>query len=341
MQKILYLRNSSASFVQQDLDELTKIYEVVDFVYINKGIFQNLKSQFNLLNLLLKLPKNTIVYTWFADYHAFLPAFLGFNQIVVIGGYDVIYAPKFKYGTFNKPWRKLIVKYILKKATKLLPVSNHILNEMLVNAKNKELQKKSKVVYNAIKINYKLVDYKYYKNRKIDFTCVSLANDIFRYEIKGIDRFIELVKFYPEKNFVLIGVSEKLQKDKSFERYTNLIVYEFIERENLKEILSESKYICQFSRFESFGLALLEGMSFGAIPLTMNNIASKEILEKCIHLEQGIYKEFNCSLIDEYVNQIETHENEIGKISIDVAASFSLENRIKIIKEVINNEKIN
>ena len=76
------------------------------------------------------LPQARAVYGCFADYHLVLPAWLcarrGVPLLVRLGGYDGNTLPKLGYGVFASRWRAPLARFVLRRATLLLPVTSSL-----------------------------------------------------------------------------------------------------------------------------------------------------------------------------------------------------------------------
>ena len=137
---ILFFYKEKSSFVQEDLRILTAIAQIKEFSFTldnRKGklifAFSIISNYFRQLILMMKymLKNDILVYCWFADYHSFVPTFIGtwFNipVVTVLGGYDCIKMKKLNYGVFISSWRRPQAKFVLNNSDLLLPVDKTLI----------------------------------------------------------------------------------------------------------------------------------------------------------------------------------------------------------------------
>lgn len=159
-------------------------------------------------------------------------------------------------------------------ANKLLPVSLHTRNELEKNV-NYDLSKKCEVMYNAFNSMFQCDN----KNSKEDIVVtVCLTNSIKTIFIKGVDFYIDVAKELPNITFYIVGISGKAKIYLENKISDNVILIEKVPQKVLKSIYCRSKVICQFSRHEAFGVALLEGISCNCFPVGYKQAATGEIL---------------------------------------------------------------
>lgn len=107
---------------------------------------------------------------------------------------------------------------------------------------------------------------------------------------KNIDEYLEFINYYYNKNrnkkkSILITDTLKTPIENK-----NMKVFFNLNRSKLNSIISRTEYIMSFSDYEGFGLALLEGISGGCIPICKNNMSFNLILKKFRSL---MFKDFN------------------------------------------------
>jgi glycosyltransferase involved in cell wall biosynthesis len=201
------------------------------------------------------------------------------KTIVVAGGYDVVSLPEIDYGLIRHKKTIKRVKFVLNYATLILPFSNHSKGEILKisNPKN-------------IKTLYLGVDTKKYKpGSKKDIVATIGGITTQTLKRKGLETFVRSSTNMPEFTFYLIGkhfdegaVSylKSISKD-------NLIYTGYLEKEDLLNILSNTKVYVQVSAHEGFGLALAESMSCGCIPIVTKKGSIPEVVG-----DKGLYVPF-------------------------------------------------
>ena len=221
--------------------------------------FNVVPCYFNIRNLFF-LPflvcKSDVLFIWFASYHAFISTIFSklFSKkvIVVTGGYDVACEKEINYGLMRNPLLKRVVKFVLKNADKILAVSEF----------NKgEIQKylgvgNAEVIYNGIDSS------KFYpqgnkENLVITVGFISWEN----IKRKGLETFTKAAKYLPDTKFVVIGkaIDDSVNYLKSIAS-GNVEFAGFVSHRELLEYYQKAKVYCQFSYYESFGIALAEAM---------------------------------------------------------------------------------
>jgi glycosyltransferase involved in cell wall biosynthesis len=274
--RILFIHPGMSTFVRQDFDSLCTEFSVRNFFYQpGKSLIKNLRGQIRLFSWLsFQIWWCDYVFIWFADYHSALPVIfaklLRKKSIIVIGGYEVSYFPEIGYGSRSNPLRFYLTKFSIKNANMNLPVSNFVETEMykLFGEVN------SIMVHNGVQIseNSKL------KNNREGFLTVAVCSDEQRYRLKGIDLYIAAATHFPDEKFIIVGGSKEfiLQKTSLPE---NVTIHPPLFSDELSNYYSRAKYYCQFSMVESFGLAVVEAMSYGCIPIVVDRGALKEVVD--------------------------------------------------------------
>jgi len=320
--KAILVAPLNSSFVKTDISILSIEYEVKVFIVGNhKGIYYLIRLFKFCIFLLINLYKTKLYYSWFADYHSFILTIFSkiFNikTIVCVGGYDAVYLKEFKYGILNNTLRGMISKITVKLSDKVFFSSNFL---KLTYQKNEDFRNDSKyhVIYPAFEEPFLVPNT---NSKKIQFICISYCNDIHRAHIKGIDRFLSLAKIFNDYDFVLVGVSQKFMNDDIFKGISNLKIYNELSRNMIFKLLNESLFICQLSRFEAFGLAVLEGIYFKCIPIIANDTGLVEMvtdLPLTIFIEQS-------DVLNDYEPKIIQLINDFKNFEIDFKSNFNTE----------------
>ena len=260
---MLFFSAYNAPFVQKDIQILRKEYS------LESACGNKLKK--SIWNYLLifwgsmwQIQRSDLIYCWFADYRArtgvFWSKFFRKKCAVVIGGYEV------KALLYDNVEPKAISShfyFILKNADLIINVSDHYqkrLCEIFPQFTAKMVR-----IYNGIEINQQGMEI--LKKEKLVLTVCS-GNTAARYMEKGIDLFIKAAQNLPAYQFVIIGPEGNL-KEKIAEKINsdNLVIIPPMAEESLNEWYQKTKVYCQFSRNESFGLAVVEAMSWQCVPV--------------------------------------------------------------------------
>ena len=278
--RILFVKHLNSSFIRRDEVLLAQHHRLKVFHFSqNKGwrvVFGLVRQFFVMLWL---IPQSHLVYIWFADFHAVIPSILGraFRRkvVIIIGGVDASYLPEYRYGTKTRLFGKLSVKLSTRLATHLLPVSIFTKNALLTNI-SPQLETKTRVIYNCFDAPFLSADNEY--RREILTVC--LASRVNTLYIKGVDFFIEVARALPELSFSVVGPHGEAYNFLMQTKPDNLNVIKPLSHDELQQTLLRSKIICQFSRHEAFGLALLEGIASGCFPIGYDFGGTAEILQQ-------------------------------------------------------------
>jgi len=284
-EKAIFIQSSSATFVKKDIALLKQHFDVKVYKYPNRGGLIYIYDQVLIIAWLIKNIRNTkFIYFWFLDHYILSTLLIAkiFQKpaIGIIAGYESTSIPKLNYGAHRKKWRSILIKISAFLCTSIIAVSNYSADKFLFHT-SKKLSNKIHICYNSIDTN--LFKENKAKKRKVNsFLTICGGSSINRAKIKGIDDFISLAKENSENSYTIVGLSGKAlaYAKKSLPTNSNLIFLPVSTVPELITIYSEHEYICQFSKFESFGVAVLEGISCGCIPITYNDIGTSEIINK-------------------------------------------------------------
>jgi glycosyltransferase involved in cell wall biosynthesis len=277
--KILFVYTNYSTFVKTDFEILSEMHSVKPYQFKPvKGLLKTAwQMLLQLLFLLLNIWKFDAVFIWFADYHSFLPVLFakltGKKSFVFIGGYDVVKMPKLNYGVFTSKFRGFCAIYSMKNSSLNLAVSKNVRRKVRWIAKKSNTQ----LIYNCVNIS---------ENKNIQpekenlVITVGLIDSERTYFIKGIDTFIEVARLLPEFNFMVIGMSENLPAHITNNRPDNMEFVGRVNHDELQNYYKKAKIYCQFSRSESFGVAIVEAINFGCIPIVTNVGGMPELVGK-------------------------------------------------------------
>ncbi len=87
------------------------------------------------------------------------------------------------------------------------------------------------------------------------------------FRLKGLDTFIEVAGLLPEISFCIAGFGGEKPAWLSIPLPPNLMVTGDLPHDQLPQYYLQSLIYCQFSRSESFGIALAEAIHYGCLPL--------------------------------------------------------------------------
>ncbi|NCA85472.1 MAG: glycosyltransferase [Clostridia bacterium] len=279
-EKIIFVYPKKASFIDLDIDILSRRFVVIQNTYNWKNklavpIF--LIKQFFFILSHLRFTKLIVVS--FGGYWALVPTLLGriFKKpvFIILHGTDCASFPDLNYGNLRKPVLKFILRFSYRMATRLLPVS-----ASLVYTENTYYQHN-----NIVKQGYK----HFFKNNNTPFTVLhnGINTDVWeinpkieriqnrfitvlsegQFWIKGGDLIIEAAKKLSEFNYVFVGIN---QAPPSIEVPVNVTFAGRLSPIELFKVYNTSNYYLQLSITEGFGVALCEAMACGCTPIVSN-----------------------------------------------------------------------
>lgn len=322
--RILFIYRSWRSFVKRDYDILKKHFDVEPLQWRGKR---------DIIKMIARVLRSDVIFSWFAGNHAgiagILATIFGKKSIVVVGGVDVANVPEIEYGLWYKGSLvdKFLCKYAISHADFALPVSEFNEKEMLKRAK----PKKHKIIYNGIPSNFCEGDI--FEKRKRVATIGILQKD--NLKRKGLYTYIEVAKYFPDLEFLIIGkpIDNTINFLKN-QQVENLKVLGFLSHKELVNTLKSSIIYAQLSAYESFGVAVVEAMQCGCVPVVTNRGALPEVVgDVGVVVEygnlnntiEGIKKALKLSESEEFIKKV----RERGKF-------FSLDKREKKLVEIIN-----
>jgi glycosyltransferase involved in cell wall biosynthesis len=271
--KVFFVHPKRSTFIQADMDILSQHFEIRS---LDVGGYK--RSLKNKLVVGYRLFRGTlwadVTFSWFADEHARgavqLSRLLGKPSIVVVGGYEVAKVPEIGYGSLLNPKKAKTVRYVLKNASSILAVSRFTQKEIGSSSDTKRVE----LVYNG-------VDTEAFKPIQPKESLVMTVGEISRTTIrlKGFRTFVESAAAIPGARFAVVGPSPDGAADE-LKRVApkNVEFVGFVPNERLREMYGKAKVYCQLSMYESFGMALVEAMSSGCVPVVADSGALPEVV---------------------------------------------------------------
>ncbi len=232
--------------------------------------------------------KYDIFFIWFADYHSFIPVFFSkmfkIYSAVNIGGYDADEILIGKPHSLKEKFRKFCVSYTVKNCSKLLPVSD-VIKAYLKTAVD---ESKCSTVYCCVDTGSFSGDAGFDNKKNIVVTVGGGGEFIKEAKRKKLDYFIELGNEfnnrYPEYNaqFLAIGHNENTN---TYNYLSSLIKSQNVKVlpltksiDELVELYKRASIYMQLSLYEAFGIAQIEAMLNGCIPVSNPGGAIPEIV---------------------------------------------------------------
>lgn len=214
-------------------------------------LIQFLKFQFYSGIFLFNINKKDIIYL--NTIQPFFPAI-----VAKLRGNRVIYHFHESYPKMSV-FTKFLYYIVEITASDIICVSDYVLNQL-----NTESQKKAILIHNSLSSNY--FDKKIISNKRAKRKSILMVSSAREY--KGIIEFCKLATLLKEYDFTLVCDASKQEILVLFQDYNNISNLKIIETQtNLHPFYAQTDLIVNFSIpsqfIETFGLTILEGMSYG------------------------------------------------------------------------------
>lgn len=324
VKNIAYIGDIRSIFSREDSEILSKDYKVnpvyMDFIKKNYPSM----AKVAVTEILQSIIKSDASMTWTADYHTayvvFISKLLRKPSIVIVGGYEVCNMPEINYGLQMQPFRGSVVRWVLRNTTKVIVPS----------------QAYKKKVYDLVGINAEVVpNCSEIPNTPIEHKLPAVVMVAGQYgnadsfiALKGLITYDAIAKAMPEISFYLIGDVEEAIKRKC----TTIKFVGGKDHNEVLDLMNRSKVYCQLSYTESFGVALLEAIQIGCVPVVTDKDGMAEIVQNNGYkipygaVDQGIYA----------VRQALHDTTDRTKIISSERAKYSKEQRRLNFNRVIN-----
>jgi glycosyltransferase involved in cell wall biosynthesis len=332
--KVLFIYSTPSSFVKIDKDILSDKFDLIPFEFGGQKGWRMIQMQIKLFFwLVFNIKGSSAIFLWFADYHGILPVIFGRlfrkNIVTTVGGYDAANIPEYNYGSHVKKMRSSITAFVLHKSDHLLPSSVSVATHLYRNVDPK-LSPKVQICYLGF---FPKIDSSSFELKTKDVICISASSSMNRLKIKGVDRVVDLARISPDINFCIVGLSGDALNWVSDFKLPNIEVTGWLTSDEITQLLEKTKVIIQLSRYEAFGMVLLEGMCQGCVPVTSINTGAAEVVVNGIGY--AVDPE-NTWEIKEQVENILSSNIDYEKIRNYAKLNFSIEKRAEIIYKVIN-----
>lgn len=271
--KILFVYNTKTTFTKQDFDILSSHFEVKDVLVDSYA-----KSFY--FAFPWKIWEYDLVYLWFSSLN-FFPIFLiskilRKKIVIVAGGFDVANVPELAYGGGCDPLPlKLFRKFMLRGASVVVCVSQSNQKDFF---KMIEFNRPNNVVipYGFHSTNGAI---KLFHERRQRVITVGAVNEV-TFERKGFRYFAELSRIMPNWEFVIVGKSDEIYREKlKTIGGPNLQQLGYLDDAAFHEVLLDSRFYLQLSHHEAFGVSVVDAGLCGVMPIVFNSFALPEITE--------------------------------------------------------------
>lgn len=255
-EKVVFFSAIPAPFVELDRNILAAFSDVIDVR--TTGIFGAIRLAWSLLSADAAL-------SWFVSTYSALVVFaarlLGKKSLVIVGGADVAVHEHLGYGLLAARWKRSLVRYALRRATAVVPMSRHL--ETLARKVGE---------YRGQNLHYipPGLDDQFWKPENMkDSMVITVAacSTPERVQVKGIDVLIDAAALIPDVAIQIVGVDESVLKSMNIPVPANVQVRPWLPEEQLLDLYRRSRVSCQPSRIEAFSFALAQGMLCECIPV--------------------------------------------------------------------------
>ena len=262
--RILFVHPALAAFIQADMDLLRKHYNVrvLDVGSRKKNFRGVLGTMYGMARGVLWAD---LTFCWFAERHAEwmvrISRILGRPSIVVVGGYEVAKVPEIGHGSLLDPKKAKMVKYILLRATKVLPVDESLKEDAMKNlgTDGKNLQ--------TVHTGHDSEKFKP-AGRKENMALTVGFVDKVTIRRKGLDVFVKAAGYLKDVKFVLVGNSSDSTMDAlKAVAPPNVEFVGTVPHDQLAGYYQRAKVYCQLSLYEGLPNALCEAMLCECVPV--------------------------------------------------------------------------
>jgi len=270
--RVLLIRPNESPFKEHDEVLLRKHYDgrTLDMYRIPGGRLYAARFIGRLVRGLLWAD---VSISWFADKHAYaasrLAHALGARSIVIVGGYEPAKEPDIDYGGLLDPEDERIVRNAIFGSDLVLAVSEFTKGEIERNLGFKD----ARVLHNCVRDG--LADSSVPKEPVV----LMVANSTSKTRrLKGLDCFARVSSHVSEARFVLVGRSDGPTATELRSLGPRLEVLGELPYGEVVSWMRRAKVCCQLSYRESFGVAIVEAMACGCVPVVTRAGALPEIV---------------------------------------------------------------
>lgn len=255
-------------FAERDREILNRRYPTETFGFTGIRQLPQLRRRMNAAD---------IVIFWFvgrAAYYAMVPPPRALKIVSLIGGYEAVCKPEFNYGSARSWWRRRIIKYIFARSHRVIAVSEHTRGELAANFGTPTAD--VTVIHNAVDTTC-FIPGPAAPEKKIVFT-VARVNRIW-HRLKGLDLLLGTARRLPDVKFVIAGrLTGKAGQEFINAAPPNVDFIGEISQAVLLGRLQAVPVYFQPSRHESFGVAVIEAMSCGCVPVVSSYGALPDVV---------------------------------------------------------------
>ena len=257
--KILFTSSLTASFILEDVEILREYGNVTHLLT---------RSFADVLRIPRAVLRADITYTWFASTYAFavvlMARLLGKPSVVILAGVDVNQRPAIGYGLTQARWKRWLLVWTLRNATRLLPVDASLRDTAMAI---------TRLPAGKIMVLPTGYDESVWtpgpKEPGLVLTIAGCDTEE-RMKVKGIDHLLAAAAKTPGVRFVVIGLHPSIAALLEPSRPPNVELLPPVGRAELLPWYQRASVYCQPSLSEGLPNALCEAMLCGCIPVGTN-----------------------------------------------------------------------
>jgi len=271
--RVLFLYPVDTTFVRSDFELLRRVADVTPYHFRGPRDYPGLFA---------RLFSADTVYCWFALGFAAVAAvagrLLGRRALVVAGGWDVVAMPEIGYGRLVSLRGRLVAR-----------IAFFFANEILAFSDWSAVQIRRLSPGAKIRRVYLSVDAEAFLPAQKERVVVCVANVSWEnLARKGLRTFVDAASSLSDVQFFLVG---QWCDDSVYELKANappnVTITGRLPDKDLKRLLGRAKVYCQPSYTEGFGVAIIEAMASGCIPVVTSAGAIPEVVG-----ETGIFVDY-------------------------------------------------
>ncbi|MBA2504771.1 MAG: glycosyltransferase [Thermoleophilaceae bacterium] len=266
--------------------------------------------------------RSKLVVGWFAGWHAVLPVLFARLQrkpaLMIVGGIDAASLPEIGYGFQRGGPRQWAARFCMKRASALLTNSHYSRTELERNAGVDPAR--VRVVHHGLPDPFGELPV---EPRAVSVLTVGVADER-NLERKGLRPFVEAAAELPDVPFVLVGRAEGEAGEKLRAiAPANVEITGFVEPEELDQRYRSATIYVQASLHEGFGMAVVEAMLAGAIPVVSDRGALPEVVGDAGIVVEGVDPEAIASGIRRALNEgadmrMRARERALSQFNLDM-----------------------
>ncbi len=269
VQRVLFVFSRESRFIAIDREILRGHYELRQR--------HERRPLVNVFGVARDVLHSDLVFGWFAHWHTFWPVTLAWiarkPSVLVIGGFDTANMPEIGYGLQQGGIRRLISRWTMKRATRL--ITNSFSSRREIERNVGIPPERVTVLHHGVPDPFGALPDGERQRMALTVGVVDRPN-LLR---KGLEPFVRAAAEAPDVRFVLAG---KWADDAADELRAiagdNVELTGWLPDETLEDLYRNASVYVQASAHEGFGVTVAEAMLAGCVPVVTNSGALPEVV---------------------------------------------------------------